>query len=84
MGLAKYRDLNRLAARAVRPGGLMLTCSCSGLVDLPTFTSTVHRAASDAGRRMQVLRVAGAGPDHPVEPETPQSGYLKALWLRLD
>lgn len=82
-GLRKYHDLNRLAAQLVRPGGVLLTCSCSGLVSPEAFAETLHRAAAGAGRRAQVFRRTGAGPDHPVLLECPESAYLKALWCRV-
>ena len=84
LGLHKYTDLNRLAASIVAPGGLMLTCSCSGLVDVATFTQTVGRAARDARRTMRILRVSGAAADHPSTPDTPESNYLKAIWARIE
>jgi len=84
IGLRKYADLNRLAAAVVAPGGILLTCSCSGLVDADTFLQTVGRAARAAGRQLQVFRVSSAGPDHPVMAEAPESAYLKAVWGRLD
>jgi len=83
IGLRKYADLNRLAAGVVAPGGTLLTCSCSGLVDLPTFVQTLGRATRAAGRNLQIFRITGAGPDHPFEAETPESQYLKAVWGRL-
>lgn len=84
MGLRKYADLNRLASSVVAPGGIMLTCSCSGLVDQPTFVQTVGRAARSAGRAMQIFRITGAAADHPVMADAPESAYLKAVWARLD
>jgi len=83
LGLRKYADLNRLAAGVVAPGGILLTCSCSGLVDQTTFVQTVARAMRAAGRTTQVLRVTGAGPDHPFMADTPEGAYLKAVWARL-
>jgi 23S rRNA (cytosine1962-C5)-methyltransferase len=82
-GLAKYRDLNRLAVQAVKPGGVLVTCSCSGLVDRRTFYETVRQASADAGRTMQVLYTTGAGPDHPVWSAFPEGEYLKALFARV-
>lgn len=83
VGLHKYADLNRLAATVVAPGGMLLTCSCSGLVDQPTFVQTIGKAARSAGREMQIMRITGAGPDHPVMAGSPESAYLKAVWARL-
>lgn len=81
--LRKYHDLNTLAVQVVRPGGLMLTCSCSGLVSREMFAEAVFRAARRASRTVQLLGLGGAAPDHPVAPECPETAYLKALWLRV-
>jgi 23S rRNA (cytosine1962-C5)-methyltransferase len=81
--LAKYRDLNRLALEAVRPGGLVLTCSCSGLVSEETYLGVVRDAALDVHREVRVLAVAGAASDHPVAGAFPEGRYLKALFLQV-
>lgn len=81
--LVRYNDLNMLAMQVVRPGGLLLTCSCSGLVSWADFTSVVHRASRRANRTLQVLDRTGAAPDHPVSLECPETAYLKAMWLRV-
>lgn len=81
--LHKYQDLNALALQVVRPGGFLLTCSCSGLVSADTFSNVVHRAASHQRRPIQVLDASGAAPDHPVDPACPESLYLKTLTLRV-
>jgi 23S rRNA (cytosine1962-C5)-methyltransferase len=81
--LKKYLDMNKLALAAVKPGGLFLTCSCTGLVDEPTFLDTVRRAAFYANRTVQVLEVTGAGPDHPWLAHVPESRYLKAVFCRV-
>jgi len=82
-GRNKYADLNRLAASLVAPGGILLTCSCSGALARDDFLSIVTGAVRHAGRHGQVLEVTGAAPDHPVSPRCPESAYLKAAWLRL-
>jgi len=82
-GLQKYIDLNRLACSVVAPGGLLLTCSCSGLVDGQTFVNSLSRAARFAGRDMQIFRQTGAAADHPVMADAPESAYLKAVWARI-
>lgn len=81
-GKRKYYDLNRLAAGVVRPGGLLLTCSCSGLLPRDDFQRLVT-AACGRERSVQILETAGAAPDHPVAAAAPEGEYLKAIWLRL-
>lgn len=83
-GLHKYADLNRLAAQVVSPSGILLTCSCSGLVDGATFVQTIARAVRGVERNLQIFRISGAAGDHPVMADTPESSYLKAVWARLD
>ncbi len=82
-GKRKYFDLNVLAMRLVEPGGLLLTCSCSGLLPAEEFLVLLRAAARVAGRSAQVLAVTGASPDHPVGLEALEGAYLKAVWLRL-
>jgi 23S rRNA G2069 N7-methylase RlmK/C1962 C5-methylase RlmI len=64
--LKKYLDMNKLAMAAVKPGGILLTCSCTGLVDEASFLDSIRRAAFYANREVQVLEVRGAGPGSPV------------------
>ena len=75
--------MNRLAMRSVTPGGLFLTCSCTGLISEADFLETLRRAAWQAGRTMQVLQIAGAAPDHPFLIHVPEGRYLKAVYCRL-
>jgi 23S rRNA (cytosine1962-C5)-methyltransferase len=81
--LKKYHDLNQLAIQTVRPGGVLLTCSCSGLVARDVFERTVHAAARRVGRQLQQFAASAAAPDHPVMQNCPESAYLKALWYRV-
>jgi len=81
-GQEKYFDLNRLAAPLVDRGGLLLTCSCSGLFSMDEFTRTVRAACGE--RKPQILMRTGAGMDHPVAFNCLESEYLKCLWLRMD
>jgi 23S rRNA (cytosine1962-C5)-methyltransferase len=81
--LRKYNDLNALAMQVVRSDGILMTCSCSGLVSRQLFTETVFRAARRAGVSLQIFDQTGAGPDHPMMMNCPESEYLKVLWLRV-
>jgi len=81
--LKKYLDMNRLALQAVAPGGLFLTCSCTGLVSEEMFLETLRRAAWQAGRTLQVLRISGAGADHPFQIHVQEGRYLKAVFCRV-
>jgi 23S rRNA (cytosine1962-C5)-methyltransferase len=82
--LKRYLDMNRLALQAVAPGGIFLTCSCTGLVSEADFLDTIRRAAWQAGRSVQVLNVAGAGADHPFFLHAPEGRYLKAVYCRVE
>jgi 23S rRNA (cytosine1962-C5)-methyltransferase len=81
--LKKYLDMNKLAMGVVRPGGLLATFSCTGLVSEEQFLDMLRRAAFYAGRTVQVLKVAGAGADHPWLTDVPESRYLKAVFCRV-
>jgi len=81
--LRRYHDLNGLAMQVLRPGGILVTCSCSGLVSGEVFTETVHRAARRLKRPLQLFDQTGAAPDHPVMLNCPESAYLKVLWMRV-
>src|SRR5438270_5714016 len=81
--LKRYLDMNRLALQAVAPGGLFLTCSCTGLVGEGDFLEMLRRAAWQAGRTVQVLRTAGAAADHPFLVHVPEGRYLKAFFCRV-
>ena len=84
VGVKGYRKLARLAARLVAPGGYLGIASCSHHVDPDAFLAQVARGVHDTGRQAAILRRAGAGSDHPVHPQLPESAYLKFLALRLD
>lgn len=81
--LKRYLDMNRLALQAVAPGGIFLTCSCTGLISEETFLETLRRAAWQASRQLQIIRIAGAGPDHPFMVHVPEGRYLKAIFCRV-
>jgi len=98
-GTRRHFDLNRLAMRVVAPGGLLVSCTCAGLLGGEEFLQLLAAAARQAGREIapatedrgpwyaprtaQMLARTGAGPDHPVALDCPQSEYLQVYWLRL-
>jgi 23S rRNA (cytosine1962-C5)-methyltransferase len=81
--LKRYLDMNRLALQAVARGGIFLTCSCTGLVSEYDFLETLRRAAWQAGKELQILRLAGAGADHPFLAHAQEGRYLKAVFCRV-
>ena len=82
-GKRKYFDLNVLAFQLVEPGGILLTCSCSGLLSPEEFIGILRAAARTAGRTARILAITGASPDHPVGLDVPDTSYLKAVWLEV-
>jgi 23S rRNA (cytosine1962-C5)-methyltransferase len=82
-GLARYFDLNRLGLEKVARSGLLVTCSCSGSVSEERFLRMLRDAAAAARRDVRLLQVAGAGPDHPVALECPETRYLKVAFLQV-
>ena len=78
-GAHKHHDLNRLAIPLVEPGGLLLTCSCAGLLPEAEFRRLVFAAARRAGRNVKELYSCGAAPDHPMTVTFPEGEYLKGL-----
>ncbi|MSR73935.1 MAG: class I SAM-dependent rRNA methyltransferase [Planctomycetes bacterium] len=81
--LDNYCDMNALALRVVEPGGLFLSCSCSGSVREDEFLQMLQTAANTAGRTVQVLDLGGAAPDHPIALDVPETRYLKAALCRV-
>ncbi|GHA87253.1 oxidoreductase [Lysobacter bugurensis] len=81
--LKKYLDMNKLALGCVAPGGLFATFSCTGLVSEDQFLDMLRRAAFYSNRTVQVLKIAGAGADHPFLAQVPESRYLKAVFCRV-
>jgi len=81
--LRGYKELNLRALRMLRPGGRLITCSCSHHVPLEDFTAVVASAAADTHRTAQVLEIRGAAPDHPSILTLPETNYLKCLILHV-
>lgn len=83
-GLKAYRKTAALAARLVTPGGFLSLSSCSHNVDPASFFKAVAGGLARAERSGRVLQAGGAGPDHPVHAQLPETAYLKTLTLQLD
>jgi 23S rRNA (cytosine1962-C5)-methyltransferase len=78
-----YKDINLLALKLLRPGGILMTFSCSGGIDAGLFQKIVAGAALDAGVQAQILERLSQGPDHPVALNFPEGQYLKGLVVRV-
>jgi len=78
-----YKDLNWLALRLLRPGGLLATFSCSGRISPDLFQKVIFGAAVDARRDVQIIHTMGQAADHPVLLTFPEASYLKGLLCRV-
>ncbi len=82
-GLRGYKDINLLALKLLKPGGTLVTFSCSGLVSADLFQKVVFGAAVDAGREAQIVGKLLQSSDHPILLSFPESEYLKGLICRV-
>jgi len=82
--LLGYQRLNEAAVRVLNPGGILATFSCSGRVDRAAFQEVLAQVARRSGRRMRILDTLGQPADHPVDPTTPETAYLKGLLLGIE
>jgi 23S rRNA (cytosine1962-C5)-methyltransferase len=78
-----YKDINLLGMQLLRPGGVLATFSCSGLVSADLFQKILFGASVDAGRDVQVIERLSQGPDHPLLLSFPEGEYLKGLVCRV-
>lgn len=79
-----YRNLNSLAMKLTKKGGLLMTCSCSGaMTQSGTFLNILKAAASSVGRKITVVRRSGAACDHPIDPSYLEGAYLSNILLRV-
>lgn len=81
--LKGYKELNLRALKMLRPGGTLVTCSCSFHVSESEFVDMLASAAADAGRRVHILEKRGAALDHPVLVGVPETAYLKCVICRV-
>ncbi len=78
-----YHSLNRLAVSVLKPGGLLVTCSCSGLVTRDDFEQMLADVAIQSGRDLRIIEIRGAASDHPVSPFCPENEYLKCYFCHV-
>ena len=77
--LRGYKELNLRALKMLRPGGILVTCSCSYHVSQPDFLAMLAEAARDARRSLRLIEVRGQSKDHPILLNIPETAYLKCL-----
>lgn len=75
--LRGYHSLNRMAVELLPPGGVLVTCSCTGHVARPQFREMLADVARSTRRELQILEDRGAAPDHPTNVRCPETEYLK-------
>jgi len=78
-----YKDINLLGMKLIKPGGVLISFSCSGAVSPDLFQKVLFGAAVDAGRHVQIIERLSQGSDHPVLLTYPESEYLKGLVCRV-
>lgn len=81
--LKGYQRLNLFALQVLKPGGILVTCSCSGLVSRDEFCEMIADVARAAGRTIQILEQHGQPADHPISATCPETEYLKMLICRV-
>ena len=81
-GMLAYQRVNELALKLLKPGGVLVSCSCSMHVTMEELQSLVQRAAVKTRSTLQILERGHQAPDHPVHPAIPETDYLKAIVFR--
>ncbi len=81
--LKAYRRLNMLGMQVLRPGGILLTCSCSGAVGMDDLLGTIAQVAQRLQRPVQLLESYTHGVDHPIHIAMPETAYLKVVFCRV-
>ena len=82
--LRGYKDINWLAMRLLKPGGVLVTFSCSGMVSAEMFQQVLFAAALDAKREVLIVERLGQSRDHPVSVTFPEGEYLKGFLCRVE
>jgi 23S rRNA (cytosine1962-C5)-methyltransferase len=81
--LKAYRRLNTLGMQVLKPGGILLTCSCSGAVGMDDLLGSISLSAQRQQRFVQILESYTHGVDHPINLAMPETAYLKAVFCRV-
>jgi 23S rRNA (cytosine1962-C5)-methyltransferase len=82
--LRAYRRLNTLGMQVLRPGGILLTCSCSGVVAMDDLLGALSQSAQRVQRTVQLLEIYTHSVDHPINLAMPETAYLKAVFCRVE
>jgi len=83
-GIRAYEELNNLAMQILKPGGILVSCSCSYHLGSGEFLRIIARAASKTAREIKLLELCGQSRDHPVLPAMPETSYLKVGFLQIN
>jgi 23S rRNA (cytosine1962-C5)-methyltransferase len=78
-----YKDINLNAFKLIKPGGCLMTFSCSGAITRDLFQKIVFGALADSGRQGQIIQHLSAADDHPIALTFPEGEYLKGLLVRV-
>jgi 23S rRNA (cytosine1962-C5)-methyltransferase len=81
--LSAYADMNRLAMQCIKPGGVLVSCSCTGLVGEEDLLMALRAASTEANMDLQIIAIHGAPGDHPWAIRVPEGRYLKAIYSRV-
>lgn len=81
--LRGYKEINLRGMKLVRPGGFLVTCSCSQHVSADMFQDVINQAARDARKRIRLVEYRTQGYDHPILPQSVETKYLKAMILQV-
>ena len=81
--LRGYKEINLRGLKLTRPGGFLVTCSCSQHVSTEAFQEMVNHAARDAKKRVRLVEYRTQAYDHPILPAAPETKYLKCMLLQV-
>jgi 23S rRNA (cytosine1962-C5)-methyltransferase len=82
--LKAYRRLNTLGMQVLRPGGVLVTCSCSGVIGMNDLLGALSQSAQRLQRTVQLLETYTHGVDHPINLAMPETAYLKVVFCRVE